>query len=261
MKVEHKRNIARCFNRAVSTYDAVADLQLEVGNSLLARLKPYSESVNQFIDVGAGTGMLIHQIEKQFKHANCYYLDIAHKMLSQCQLRANEHRSAFVCADFDEIPFVDSSFDFVFSSMCLQWSLDLAKTLTELVRVCAPGGVLGFCFLTEGTLSELAHSFNGLARESVNGFYSIPTINSIIRSLPATVHQLQTELHVKCYKQVTELFYFLKKTGANYCTERNTPYLSHSQFRWLEQYYRDHFEQNGLVQASFNVTYLIMRKC
>ncbi len=251
----YKRNVARSFNRATSTYDDAADLQKTIGLELLRYCEPYSNQVKKLIDIGAGTGMLTPFIESQFANAHCYFIDIAEIMLNRARTRQDKPTSASICADFDLLPFRDQVFDFIYSNMCLQWSLDLNKTKLELLRCLKPGGIMALAFLTEGTLSELKRSYENLKKPNrVNPLYSVSDIKKIFSSNELQIINLQQNSYTQHFDSLADLISYLKRTGANYSASNQpkSPYK--------KSHYKNQLHTPAPLPATFNVTYILLRK-
>jgi len=116
-----KQLARRAFDRAADTYDAVAELQYEIGDRMVERLDYIRQQPRRILDLGAGTGFFTAALLKRYRKADVVALDIAERMLQRVQGRAGWFRKArCVCADAESLPFADDSFDFIFSNLMLQ---------------------------------------------------------------------------------------------------------------------------------------------
>ena len=70
--------------------------------------------------------------------------------------------SGAINADAEALPFKDESFDFVISSLTVQWVDDLKGFCQELKRVLKPGGRFALTTFANGTFGELAECYQEL---------------------------------------------------------------------------------------------------
>ena len=93
------------------------------------------------LDVGCGTGRLLRAAEARFPGAELVGVDPAPQMVRQAQASAGEGSSIrFHQAAAEKLPFPDSRFDLVFSTLTFHHWSDQAKAVAEIARVLAPGG-------------------------------------------------------------------------------------------------------------------------
>jgi ubiquinone/menaquinone biosynthesis C-methylase UbiE len=81
-----KARVRASFNRAASTYDAAAVLQKLVREEMLSRLDLMKIAPEAILDAGCGTGHASIGLQKRFKNASVYSLDIALLMLQKAEL-------------------------------------------------------------------------------------------------------------------------------------------------------------------------------
>ena len=123
--------VARAFSNAAHTYDAEAVLQREVGQHLLQML-PADLQVQNWLDLGCGTGYFCEQLQQRYPQASGTGLDIAPGMLQQARaLRPCAH---YMCGDASALPLASNSQDLIFSSLALQWCPDFSVVLLLLRR-------------------------------------------------------------------------------------------------------------------------------
>ena len=127
-----KQQARRAFDAAAATYDEAAELQYEIGDRMMERLDFIRLQPQRILDLGAGTGKFSAALLKRYRKAEIVAVDLAQAMLARAQTRGGWlRRPLCVCADADQLPFADDSFEFIFSNLMLQWSVDLEHTLTE----------------------------------------------------------------------------------------------------------------------------------
>lgn len=98
---------------------------------------------DSLLDVGCGTGKIIHQLEK--KHANeirFYGVDPSPEMLQIAKLYNPKSRISFKVAYADDLPFVNNSLDWVISTFAFHHmpAEEKVKAIGEIARVLKPGG-------------------------------------------------------------------------------------------------------------------------
>jgi len=105
-----KQQARRAFNRAAASYDAVAELQNEIGDRLIERLDYIRLQPERILDLGAGTGYFSRALLKRYRKADVVALDIAENMLQRVQSRGGWFRKPrCVCADGESLPFADKA--------------------------------------------------------------------------------------------------------------------------------------------------------
>jgi ubiquinone/menaquinone biosynthesis C-methylase UbiE len=95
------------------------------------------------IDVGCGPGYLTADILKSFPQLSVIGMDIAEEMLERAADNLNSqvsnNRASFRKGDIHELPFKDSSMDFVVSTLSLHHWAEPVKAINEIYRVLKPG--------------------------------------------------------------------------------------------------------------------------
>jgi malonyl-CoA O-methyltransferase len=252
-----KLQARRAFNRAATTYDAVAELQYEIGDRLIERLDYVRLQPARILDLGAGTGFFSAALLKRYRKADIVALDVAENMLRQVQGRGGWFRKPrCVCADAETLPFADDSFQLIFSNLMLQWSVDLEQTFMELRRVLAPGGLLMFTTFGPDTLMELRASW-----EKVDGFTHVNTfidMHDVGDSLVSTRWAepvMDSERITVTYRQLGTLMQDLKQIGAHNVTHGRPAGLTGRQrMQQLAEAY-EAFREDGVLPASYEVVY------
>jgi ubiquinone/menaquinone biosynthesis C-methylase UbiE len=93
------------------------------------------------LDVGCGTGRLLGLAEARFPGAESVGVDAAMEMVRQAEAsRPAGSKIRFQQATAEELPFPDSHFDLVFSTLTFHHWHDQGKGVAEVARVLAPGG-------------------------------------------------------------------------------------------------------------------------
>jgi len=95
------------------------------------------------LDIGCGTGLLLHKAACRFPSSELTGIDAAEDMIRVAQESVPEGIPVhFVQAFAEQLPFPDMVFDLVLTTMSFHHWADQRKALHEVQRVLVPGGVL-----------------------------------------------------------------------------------------------------------------------
>lgn len=131
-------------------------------DALLDRYLAKEGQGRRLLDVGCGTGHHMASLCKRgFKVAG---VDGSEEMIAHA--RANNPNAQIERSDVDNLPFADSSFDFVLCVEVLRYLPDFTKCVNEIARVLKPGGV---CLVTSTPLLNL------------NGYWLVNRVASVIQ--------------------------------------------------------------------------------
>lgn len=102
-----KSEISNSFNRIAREYQRAAKVQAEIGTRLFERLDYLKINPRRILDLGAGTGLFSHQLQKKYPKAQIISLDIAFDMLCQIKRGALLSRNKInkVNACMQQMPF------------------------------------------------------------------------------------------------------------------------------------------------------------
>lgn len=129
------------FDEYMSDYD-VSRRQYLIFVDLLKLQKLTQKKV---LEVGCGTGRFSEQIVDL--GANLTVIDIGQDLVEKVCERV---KCTGVVGDACNLPFDDETFEFVISSECIEHTSDPIKAITEMCRVCTPGGTI--CITTPNKL-------------------------------------------------------------------------------------------------------------
>jgi malonyl-CoA O-methyltransferase len=247
----------RSFDRAAKSYDLHAVLQQEVQRRTLQRLNPIRISPDRVLDLGCGTGDGLIELARQFKGSQVVGGDLAEQMLRQA-LRKQRwwKKRRLVAMDAHHLPFADGSFDLLYSSLVLQWSVNLDQVLAECRRVLRPGGLMVFSSLGPLTLYELRKAsaqVDGSSR--VNAFFDMHDVGDAMVRAGFEAPVLDVEQIVMTYPDLKALARDLKAIGAHNVTQgRQRGMTSARQWQRFEQAY-EKFRRDGRLPATYEVFY------
>ncbi len=250
-----KRDVAASFSRAATGYDSMARLQRDVGLALLERSEASPAVVRDVLDLGSGTGYFCPALRERFPAATYTGLDIAEGMAHY----AREHhpgQGQWLVGDAEALPLAAESVDFVFSSLAIQWCLNPAALLAELLRVLRPGGRCVFATLGPATLDELRSAWAAVdAYQHVNEFLPASALEEGARRLRGAQLHLATRAFRMDYDSVRELLLELKTIGAHNVNQRRPGGLtSPATLRRMMAAYED-FRIDGRLPASYEVIF------
>jgi malonyl-CoA O-methyltransferase len=254
-----KARVRASFSRAAETYDAAAVLQKLVREEMLSRLDLVNISPQAILDAGCGTGHGSFELQKRFKNAQVFSLDIAMGMLQKTKsqqpiLQKIFNHQAQICADIENLPIVDNSVDLVWSNLALQWCNDLDKCFAEFKRVLKPNGLLMFSTAGPDTLKELrAASNNG--HTHVSRFIDMHDIGDALTRAGLNAPVLDVEHYTLTYDDAKSAMKDLKSIGAHNATQGRARGLQGKGFlQNLAQNY-EQFRINGKLPATYEMIY------
>ena len=253
-----KQSVKKSFNRAAKSYDQVAILHEEVLKRLLQRLPYIRHQAETVVDIGCGTGRGIRGLQKQYPGARVVATDLAWSMLREARSRYRWLAKKYlVAADMEQLPFADSSFDLVFSSLALQWSNDLRVSLGEFARIARPGALLMFSSFGPGTLKELDSSWRAFDdHPHVHAFVDMHDVGDILGASGFAQPVVDTETIRLEYENFRSLLDDLKRAGeTNADVSRRRGLMTPARLRQLEASYREHGFEGGKYIASYEVVY------
>jgi len=264
--------VRRAFDHAAASYDAHAVLQREVCDRLLERLDYMALQPGRVLDVGTGTGYGLAHLRARYAEAELCALDIAPAMLNAARARLPQPTwtqrtlqrlspSAFpvthlVCADMERLPLANNSLNLVWSSLALQWAVDLEAALRGFHHVLAPGGLLMFATFGPDTLKELRAAFASIDdAPHVNRFIDLHDIGDMLIHAGFASPVMEMEMLTLTYADLKTMMRDLKGIGAhNAAASRRRGLLGKSAWVRLEQAYETH-RLEGRLPATFEVIY------
>lgn len=178
----YKREVAKSFNRAASTYDDFSQFQANVLLRLVSMCPDIAPKLS--LDLGCGTGnaaAFLGAISTQLVN-----LDLSENMLKKAQQK--HHQSYGVCGDAEMLPFQTSVFDLVFSSLSIQWCENLQSLGSEVERVLSPGGHFVVSTLSQDSMPELAHCWQQVDGHTHINHY--PSYDDLIKQIKGNGFEL-----------------------------------------------------------------------
>jgi len=252
-----KQKIRRAFDRAAASYDDAAVLQKEVCSRLLEKLDYIKLSPHLILDAGVGTGEAVTPLMKRYKKSRVVALDLSERMLEKASKQGGLLRKPErVCADIEQLPFSDNSFELIFSSLSLQWCNDLQAAMQDFLRILKPGGLLLFTTFGPDTLKELRACWQQVDNAvHVNQFTDMHDIGDTLLQVGFADPVMEAETITVNYASVDKLMADLRAIGANVTAEGSRAGLTApSVLTRLRQAY-DACRVDRLLPASYEVVY------
>lgn len=247
-----KARVRHAFDTAAPGYDAAAQVQREVSDTLLDGLLAHGPGVQPrwVLDAGCGTGYGAQALQRAYPNARLLRLDFAPAML------AHPAPGMPLCADLETLPLADASVDLYWSSMALQWC-DLQRALGEAARVLAPGGVLALSTLGPQTFAELGQAFAQVdTHPHVIAFQTPHAVQILADRAGLCTVALERTRHTAWYPNLRSLLRAIKGVGAHTVPERRSGLLGRRAWTRVQDAYEALRTPQGLP-AHYDVLTLI----
>lgn len=251
-----KTKIKHSFGNASNTYDNVATLQRQIGRDLLKLFLPQN-LIGNVVDLGCGTGFLTKELLPHCE--NLIALDLALPMLQITREKLNDNIT-YVCADAENLPFLNESIDTIFSNVALQWCQPIDNALNEIHRVLKKDGVLIFSTFGSETLNELKTAWKNVDNFShVNDFYNEAELEIALKKANFSQIEIKNLSYFSRYDSVLDLMRELKNIGAHNVNSQRSKNLTpkRSLQTMIENYPRNEF---GKISSTFDVICIVARR-
>lgn len=236
-------------------------LQREIADRLIDKLDFIKLEPNIILEIGSGTGYCTKLLKKLYPSSHVIALDIADLMLQATKNKMNffqklKKQISFTCADAACLPFQESSVDFIFSNLTLQWCPDLKQVFNEFYRVLKPNGLLMYSSFGPDSLNELRAAWSEVDNFShVNQFVDMHDMGDEMLAAQLADPVLDMEMLTLTYKNIFDLMRDLKSVGAhNINSTRNHGLTGKGQLEKLKQAY-EKFRVDGVLPLSYEVVY------
>jgi len=260
-----KLRVRAAFERAAPHYQEHAALQQEVQRRLLERLDWVRLAPRRVIDLGCGPGDALMPLAARYRDARVVGLDLAHGMVVRARAQGHWWRRPWIrrpwvlCADMEQLPLADQSFDLVVSAASLQWVNDLDRVFAEVRRVLAPGGLWLFSTFGPDTLRELRTAFADVDDSEtphVNAFLDMHDIGDALVRAGFADPVMDQERITLTYPDFPSLLRELRGVGVrNALAGRGRGLFGPRRLRAVGAAYAARFEEQGHLPASWEVVY------
>lgn len=220
-EVEEKEKqslVAQVFSSVASKYDLMNDV-MSFGihrmwkNKLIEQLAPDKK----LLDMAAGTGDIAKRYYQKCTNPDISLCDINIEMLEQGRNRLLDENIfkglSFTCANAEDLPFKDNSFDYYTIAFGIRNVTDIAKALKEAHRVLKPDGkfiCLEFAKVEEPILAKIYDLYS---------MHFIPKIGGIIAGDESSYQYLVES--IRTFPKQEIFTKMIGKAGFRFCQYQN----------------------------------------
>lgn len=260
-----RKAVKRSFSRAASTYDMSSGFQDETSeevsrlfSALMAETGPARRKEPPVLDAGCGTGTLMGLIKSYLPGARVYGSDLSVEMLNRARGKLKGLLSGLIASDCEALPFAESSFNGVVSSLTFQWVQDLRGAFSEACRVLRPDGLLVFSTLGPGTLKEVGECYPAYQGAGFRGSDEVE--RTLLESGLQTL-SIERRVVKRRYGSFMELLETLKHIGASPPLGRGKGLSPGRALKEAGRLYAERFPSaEGGVEASYELIIAAARK-
>ena len=250
----NEQDVAHRFSKAAVQYNSIAGIQRIIAKQALANLP--IDLQGTVLDIGCGTG--IHTQTLANKGAAATGVDIAEGMLAQARKMYSD--PIFIRGSAVRLPFSDSQFSTVFSSMALQWVSDTRLVANEIARVLEKSGIAELAIMVAGSFNELktarkvaqlpqAETYMPTTAQWVNGF----------KQSGLSLQRLITKDYVDTHCDIMSLLRSVKGVGAGE-TGRKQPPLTRRDIKKLALAYSNMSGVESKLPLTYRVSHFRLEK-
>lgn len=215
-----KNKISKRFNFVANTYLQKCKLQTQVSKQLITYLHNLKIQPKCILDLGAGAGNSVNDLKKLFPNAELFLVDIAENMLINAKNRSE--KTFNICADFDNLPFPQETFDLIFANLSLQWSLNFEYSLLKIKSILKKKGILAFSILGNQSLNNIKQAWSNVDQEPhINDFINFEKMVSIVEG-HFSHNKIFSEDIFLSYPDMRTMIHSFKEVGANYVINKKT---------------------------------------
>lgn len=151
---ERRARIAAAFGRADS-YEQAAAVQRVAADALADRIAARRLAADlRVLELGCGTGFLTRALAARLGRADWTVSDIAPAMVARAQAAPGSPDGDYRVVDGEAVDPALTGFDLIASGMAFQWFADLPGAVARLAERLAPGGLIAFSTMAQGSFAE-----------------------------------------------------------------------------------------------------------
>ena len=240
-----KTKIGQSFTRAAAAYDTLAVFQRQVTlrmSRLLPELLPAGFVARRVLDGGCGTGFGSRCLRQFWPASELTGCDLSEAMVDAMRKKG----FSAILGDLEKMPFPDNRFDFVWSSLAVQWCCP-NRVFPEMSRVLVPGGQVFFSTLAPGTLAEIGYVFSGLDdSHRVIAFSPVSTLEHALADAGFTGIRLTQEKKVMHYADFRSALESIRGIGAGQTDKKRRALMGKNAWKNAQERYESLREEKGL---------------
>lgn len=250
-----RHTVRRRRDRAAANLDAHDFLHREIAGQLADRLKDIKRDFAVALDLGGGHGTTQLDPVPELLVTS----DLSGKLLR----RANTGPG--VVADEEFLPFADSAFDLIASTLSLHWVNDLPGALVQIRRALKPDGLFLAAFLGGDTLVELRRAFLEAEAETTGGtsphtspVADVADAGALLQRAGFALPVVDTDTLTVTYEDMFALMRDLRGMGeANSVAARSRRFLRRDTlFAAAARYSELYAGADGRIPATFQIIWM-----
>jgi malonyl-ACP O-methyltransferase BioC len=208
----NNKHIKKQFEKSMNVYNKNASVQNLMGDKLLVELSKISNSFENILELGCGTGLLTQKIAKSIEFKTYFANDIVEKSKSYIQKIVPDVK--FLVGNALKIK-PTKKIDLMISNAVFQWFNNLDKAIEILKLSIAKDGILAFTTFSPQNFKELT-SITGLTLE----YKTKDEIIEILQKHDFEILYCEEFSETLEFKTPLELLAHLKNTGVNSLSEK-----------------------------------------
>lgn len=236
---EFNNLISYNFSQASKQYLKNAKIQKISALQIIENLPKHYKS-GLILDLGSGPGTLEHT------QTNCLNNVISFD-LSLSMLKQNQNNLK-VCADAQNIPFKNDSFENIISNLMLQWPENKQQTIAEINRILKPSGIIICVTLIKNSLYELQQAWKSIDDQAHTlNFLTSQNYLELFKHSNFEILEHYNFKNTYYFNNLYELLHHFKKTGTNLAkSNSNTGLGGKVKLKKLAKSYEKYRTNDGL---------------
>jgi ubiquinone/menaquinone biosynthesis C-methylase UbiE len=285
-KVKINFSKAKNYDNYISYHNTTLDMTAKDITNYLKKNYGLTDKPVNILDAGCGTGNgFIYINDIIGSKFNYFGLDIAKNILYQARKKINKtynsiianscifnvytYNAYFTCADCEELPFKDKSFEIIFSNMVMHWLNNIPEFIGSVKNILNDNGIFVCSFLANGTLNELSSCYKEAI--SLHGqdknieLHSFPEKSYVKNLLSLSGFTIEKFKIIKYLEYSDSMLSILKKInmlGAKNSLNNKKGNMG-DRYIILKQVLKEYdriYKDNNKVFATYNICYFIAKK-
>ena len=244
------KKIKNNFDNAAVNYLTYSNIQRFFANKIVCYMKELKIQNGEWIDLGAGTGLLADQIEKEFSNKKVSRIDFSNKMLLQ-----NKLSSKTVLWDLNnELPSSINNCALLTSNFCIHWLNEPEQIVKNWFNKLKPGGYLIISYPTKDSFNEWKETCKKI-NVKYSGLSFLSSEKVLNNFNPNEIYYSEKFLYLEKFPNIYKLFRSIVNVGAqsSKCERKTVKELKEMQKFWPKNY-------NNTVNLSWEITVQIIKK-
>lgn len=256
------RSVSRRFSTAAADYHAKARVQPLVAARLMETLSALP-APSHLLELGCGSGRLTRLMRQRWPSAEIDAIDVAPGMIDLCrEAFADDPRASFTVADATHFA-APRTYPLIVSSCALHWLEQPERAFRNVRSALAPGGLLAFSLMLDGTLCELREA-RLHAAPAVPPLGRLPTLAATADVLRRAGFRVESQFEEQVVSEAPSASQLLVTLHEHGVTGGRVSHgvrpLTRRELAALSHYYDARFRTpEGAVRATYRVGYVAAR--